>query len=129
MAGFVDHLTARITNLIITGKPGRMSDIRLLEKEIARWKNSPQRIMQIKGHLYFENEHDILTRKRTMIGEDGKVAEKFDGLMSHEGAEGILESSATYTVQSCAAVNSPRSVEIPFASQAVLIYSACESTA
>ena len=73
MAGFVDHLTARITNLIITGKPGKMSDIRLLEKEIARWKNSPQRIMQIKGHLYFENEHDILTRKRTMIGEDGKL--------------------------------------------------------
>lgn len=36
-------------------------------------ENSPQRIMQIKGHLYYDNEHDILTRKRTMIGEDGKL--------------------------------------------------------
>ena len=50
-----------------------MTDIRFIEKEIARWKNSPKRIMQIKGHLYYENEHDIITRKRTMIGENGKL--------------------------------------------------------
>ena len=75
MAAIIDNLTARISNLIIAGGASRMSDIRLLEKEIARWKNSPQRIMQIKGHLYFENEHDILTRKRTMIGENGELEE------------------------------------------------------
>lgn len=50
-----------------------MSDKEFLEQEIARWKNSPQRIMQIKGHLYYDNEHDILKRKRTMIGEGGKL--------------------------------------------------------
>ena len=72
MAGFIDNLTARISNLIIAGG-AKMTDIRFIEKEIARWKNSPQRIMQIKGHLYYENEHDVLTRKRTMIGEDGKL--------------------------------------------------------
>lgn len=50
-----------------------MTDKEFLEKEIAKWKCSPQRIMQIKGSLYYDNEHDILKRKRTMIGEDGKL--------------------------------------------------------
>lgn len=50
-----------------------MSDKEFLEKEIAKWKCSPQRIMQIKGSLYYDNEHDILKRKRTMIGDDGKL--------------------------------------------------------
>lgn len=50
-----------------------MTDREFLEKEIAKWKSSPQRIMQIKGSLYYDNEHDILKRKRTMIGEDGKI--------------------------------------------------------
>lgn len=44
-----------------------------LEKEIVKWKNSPQRIMQIKAFRYYDNEHDILKRRRTMIGTDGKL--------------------------------------------------------
>ena len=75
MAGILDNLTARISNLIITGRANGMSDIQLLQKEIARWKNSPRRVEQIKGHSYYEGDHDILRRKRTMIGEDGKVEE------------------------------------------------------
>ncbi|MCX4298930.1 MAG: phage portal protein [Lachnospiraceae bacterium] len=50
-----------------------MSDQEFLEKEIARWKYSPQRIMQIKGYLYYDNEHDILARRRTIIGDGGKL--------------------------------------------------------
>ena len=50
-----------------------MSDQEFLEKEIARWKYSPQRIMQIKGHLYYDNEHDILARRRTIIGDGGRL--------------------------------------------------------
>lgn len=73
MLSFVDFLINKVSNLISQGAKSRMSDKEFLEKEIARWKNSPQRIMQIKGHLYHENEHDILTRKRTIIGEDGKL--------------------------------------------------------
>ena len=75
MLNFVDFLTSKVTNLILQGARSRMSDKEFLEKEIARWKNSPHRIMQIKGHLYYDNEHDILTRKRTMIGEGGKLQE------------------------------------------------------
>lgn len=62
-----------IFRIIAQGAQSKMSDIEFLEKEIARWKVSPQRMMQIKGTLYYENEHDILTRKRTVIGEDGRL--------------------------------------------------------
>ena len=73
MLDFAGFLTARVSALVARGAGSRMSDKEFLENEIARWKNSPQRIMQIKGHLYYDNEHDILKRKRTMIGEDGKL--------------------------------------------------------
>ncbi|MCM1545257.1 MAG: phage portal protein [Ruminococcus sp.] len=52
-----------------------MTDKQFLENEIAQWKHSPVRMMQIKGHLYYNGEHDILTRKRTAIGENGKLQE------------------------------------------------------
>ncbi len=55
------------------GAKSQMSDQEFLEKEITRWKYSPQRITQIKGHLYYDNEHDILARRRTMIGDGGKL--------------------------------------------------------
>lgn len=73
MLSFIDFMTAKVSSLIRQGAASRMSDKEFLEKEIARWKNSPQRIMQIKGHLYYDNAHDILKRKRTMIGEGGKL--------------------------------------------------------
>lgn len=75
MVQFFNNLTAKISNLIIQGANTRMTDKEFLEREIAKWKNSPQRIMQIKGHLYYENEHDILFRKRTVIGENGELEE------------------------------------------------------
>lgn len=51
----------------------KVTDKEFLEKEIRKWEGSPERIMQIKGFLYYKNEHDILSRKRTMIGNDGKL--------------------------------------------------------
>jgi SPP1 family phage portal protein len=50
-----------------------MSNKEYLEQSIMRWKGSPERQIQIKGYLYYDNEHDILARKRTMIGDDGKL--------------------------------------------------------
>lgn len=75
MLNFIDFLTNRISNMIWQGAMGRMSDKKFLEREITAWKNSPQRIMQIKGHLYYEYDHDILRHKRTMIGERGELQE------------------------------------------------------
>ena len=51
MLNFIDFLAAKVTHLVAQGARSRMSDKEFLEKEIARWKNSPHRIMQIKGHL------------------------------------------------------------------------------
>lgn len=70
-----ENVTAKIVNMITKDAKTRMTDKQFLEQEISHWKNSPKRMMQIKGHLYYENEHDILKRKRTAIGEDGKLQE------------------------------------------------------
>lgn len=64
-----------ISNFMLFGLKQNMNNKEFLEQEIVRWKGSPERIMQIKGQLYYQNEHDILTRKRTMIGEDGELEE------------------------------------------------------
>ena len=75
MLDFIGNMALRVSNWALQGVRGKMHDKEFLEKEILKWKNSPQRIMQIKGHLYYDNEHDILTRKRTIIGEGGKLEE------------------------------------------------------
>lgn len=50
-----------------------MTNLEFLEKEIAAWKCSPRRMMQIKGFLYYDGDHDVIHRKRTMIGEGGEL--------------------------------------------------------
>ena len=72
-SNLIDTLTLKVSNFILQGVHSRMTDREFLEKEISKWKCSPQRIMQIKGSLYYDNEHDILKRKRTMIGENGEL--------------------------------------------------------
>lgn len=72
-SNLLDTLTLKVSNFILQGVHSRMTDKEFLEKEIQKWEYSPKRIMQMKGFLYYQNEHDILTRKRTMIGEDGKL--------------------------------------------------------
>lgn len=73
MLNGVENALNRISNFMLFGFKTKMSSKEFLEREIMRWKGSPERVMQIKGQLYYQNEHDILTRKRTMIGEDGKL--------------------------------------------------------
>lgn len=69
----LNTLTNKLTDFLLYGINGGVSNLQMVEKAIDNWKNSPQRIMQIKGHLYYTGEHDIKKRKRTMIGEDGKL--------------------------------------------------------
>ncbi len=47
------------------------TDKDFLESEISSWKVSPARALQIKGTLYYRGDHDILRRRRTVIGEKG----------------------------------------------------------
>lgn len=72
MLDIIRNMAWKVSSWVLQGTD-QMNDRKILEQEIEKWKNSPQRIMQIKGHLYYDNEHDILSRKRTMIGEDGKL--------------------------------------------------------
>ena len=48
-------------------------DKRQLEYYISKWLNSPRRKEIITGKLYYEGFHDILDRKRQVIGSDGKL--------------------------------------------------------
>lgn len=75
IGNILDSLTLRISNLIRQGAKSRMTDLEFLGREIQNWKGSPHRRLQIKGFLYYENEHDILHRKRMMIGENGDLEE------------------------------------------------------
>lgn len=73
MLNGIENALNRISNFMLFGGRARMSDKEFLEQEIGRWKGSPERIWQIKGHLYYNNEHDILSRRRTAIGENGQL--------------------------------------------------------
>lgn len=68
----LDDITRRISNAI---SARAMSDLDFFEEEIRRWRCSPERLEQIRGHLYYGGRHDILFRKRTVIGEGGALME------------------------------------------------------
>ena len=51
------------------------TEIQWLQRKIAEWLGSPYRRDQINGELYYLGFHDILHRKRTMIGKDGNPVE------------------------------------------------------
>ena len=55
--------------------PSNITDKEFLELEIRRWKYSPERKMQLDGERYYMGDHDILSRKRTVIGEGGELQE------------------------------------------------------
>jgi len=67
--------TRRINKIIAEGAKTRMTDKQFLEREIAKFKNSPKRKLMIEGERYYQGDHDILNRKRTVIGEDGLLQE------------------------------------------------------
>lgn len=48
---------------------------RFLEDQILQWKFSPQRREMIEGEKYYDGFHDILRRKRTVIGKAGELEE------------------------------------------------------
>lgn len=77
MFGFLNFgkETRRINKIIAEGAKTIMTDIQFLEKEIKKFKNSPKRIAMITGEKYYLGEHDILYRKRTVIGENGELQE------------------------------------------------------
>ncbi|MCL1866739.1 MAG: phage portal protein [Oscillospiraceae bacterium] len=49
------------------------ADRAFIEKEIERFKCSERRKLMLSGEDYYSGEHDILFRKRTVIGEKGEL--------------------------------------------------------
>lgn len=52
-----------------------LNDREFIEKEIRRWLFSPEREKQIESDRYYNGEHDILKRKRTVADEEGNLIE------------------------------------------------------
>lgn len=67
------------SDIEIDNKPSainkNLSDKQFIELEIMRWKKSKQRENMVIGERYYNNDHDILRRKRTVIGKDGELQE------------------------------------------------------
>ena len=51
------------------------TEIQYLQKKIGEWLGSQYRRDQLMGEMYYLGFHDILHRKRTMIGKDGEKVE------------------------------------------------------
>lgn len=64
--------TQRINEII---KNNSITEKQFYELEIARWKNSAARKAMITGEKYYVGTHDILDRKREVLGEDGNLIE------------------------------------------------------
>lgn len=60
------HATENIQNV---------NDIRYIETKITEWLSSPKRKIQLDAERYYLGDHDILRKKRTVLGEDGKLVE------------------------------------------------------
>lgn len=69
------NLTAFFNRLISDNAKKIVSDKEFLQNEIMKWKASSKRIEQIIGDRYYRGFQDILNRKRTAIGADGKLIE------------------------------------------------------
>ena len=71
MFNFHDDLVGQLPR----GDKAVLNDKQFIEREISRFKASKRRRAMLDGERYYEGRHDILSRKRTVIGEDGKVVE------------------------------------------------------
>lgn len=75
MFNLVRKGVAKLNNIL--NKPLIQSEknLKYIEYEIYKWKASSTRKEQLQGERYYKGEHDILRRKRTVIGENGKLVE------------------------------------------------------
>lgn len=74
MFNFLLSEAARLANAITIGK-NRITDEQYIVKEINTFKISKRRNKMITGEKYYNGQHDILSRKRTVIGDKGELEE------------------------------------------------------
>lgn len=61
--------------ILKTGAESRLTDNEFIIKEIKNFKASSKRIAMLNGEEYYCGKHDILNRKRTVIGANGDLEE------------------------------------------------------
>lgn len=69
----IETETTRINRLILQGGRKGLTETDFFAREIQEWLNNPRRMAQIQGDAYYNGEHDIIHRKRTVIGQDGTL--------------------------------------------------------
>lgn len=74
MFNFLLSEAAKLANAITLGKQ-RITDEEYIVNEIKQFKVSKRRKAMLDGEKYYMGIHDILKRKRTVIGENGKLEE------------------------------------------------------
>lgn len=62
-----------IGNILKQGASARITDERFITNEINEFLSSPKRSLMLTGKRYYEGNHDILARKRTVIGQNGEL--------------------------------------------------------
>ena len=72
---FVVNAARRLSDFVTRDVASGMNDLSFLEREISNWKVSPQRKEAINGFMYYEGYHDILYKKRLVIGKGGELEE------------------------------------------------------
>ena len=65
--------TRRSNAIVNAGARTMMNDIRFLEKEIQKWKQSPVRKTMMLAERYYQGDHDILHTSRKAINEKGEL--------------------------------------------------------
>ena len=74
MFNFLLSEAAKLANAVTIGKD-RITDEQYIVNEINHFKISQRRKAMLDGEKYYAGKHDILSRKRTVIGESGELEE------------------------------------------------------
>ena len=64
-----------INRIIAEGANAAMSLEEIIKLEVDEWLSSEERMWMLTGQRYYNGDHDILYRKRTVIGEGGQLVE------------------------------------------------------
>lgn len=74
MFNFLIGEVKKFMSTVVNGK-AKIADEEYVVEEIKYFKISRKRKEMLDGERYYRGKHDILDRKRTVIGEDGKLQE------------------------------------------------------
>lgn len=73
MLGFLEPLRVKLEKLIRQDSDKKLGDKSFVAREILEFVRSMKRIQMIDGERYYNGNHDILGRQRTVIGANGKL--------------------------------------------------------